>query len=99
MAVLKAQYQRQLRQIHRALAPILVLPLILTAVTGVIYQVFDLAHQDRGVRWLLALHKGHFGALNLTTIYPFLNGLGLIVLAVSGFSLWLQSRRRKPQAQ
>jgi uncharacterized iron-regulated membrane protein len=84
---------QQLRRFHKFLAPIMVLPLLLTALTGVLFQTFDSMGQERSVRWLLALHKGHFGIVNLSGIYPFLNALGLVVLAVTGFFLWLQPRR------
>lgn len=94
MVTSKVLTQKYLRQFHKFLAPIMLLPLVLTAITGATYQMFDLAHQETSVPWLLALHKGHFGILNLTNIYPFLNALGLIILAVTGFSLWLQKRRK-----
>ncbi|MBA3922910.1 MAG: hypothetical protein H0X31_14905 [Nostocaceae cyanobacterium] len=84
---------QQIRQIHRFLAPIMVLPLLLTLITGAIYQMFDLAGQGETTKWLLALHKGHFGGLRLDGIYPFFNSLGLLFLAVTGISMWLQVRR------
>jgi hypothetical protein len=85
----------QLRQIHRSLAPIMVLPLVLTLLTGSVYQMFDLAGNDENVRWLLAFHKGRFGALNLEIIYPFLNALGLLTMVVTGTSMWLKIRRQR----
>lgn len=96
MAPSKALTQKRIRQLHKTLAPIMVLPLVLTAITGSIFQLFDLAGQERSVRWLMALHKGDFGILNLSEIYPFLNGLGLLFLAATGFSLWLQKRPSAP---
>ncbi len=96
MAASKALMQKRMRQLHKTLAPIMVLPLILTAITGSIFQLFNLAGQERNVRWLIALHKGHFGIFNLTQIYPFLNALGLLVLAATGFSMWLQKRPSAP---
>lgn len=96
MAGSKALTQKRIRQIHKTLAPIMVLPLVLTAITGSIFQLFDLAGQERSVRWLMALHKGHFGILNLTEIYPFLNALGLLFLVTTGFSMWLQKRPSAP---
>ncbi len=93
MLTLKASTQRFSRKVHKILAPIMVLPLILTAITGVIFQLFAIAGQARSARWLMALHRGDFGLLDLTTIYPFLNGIGLIVLSVTGLALWLQKRR------
>jgi uncharacterized iron-regulated membrane protein len=86
--------KRNIRQLHRFLAPIMVLPLILTAITGSIFQVFDLAGQEESAEWLLHIHKGHFGPLNLAPIYPFLNALGLLALAVTGISMWMQQRSR-----
>jgi len=84
----------QLRQLHRALAPVMLLPIVLTVITGVVYQLFDLAGKGGSVVWLLDLHKGRFGVLHLDKIYPFLNGLGSLVLAVTGITMWLQMRVR-----
>lgn len=83
----------QFRQIHRFLAPIMLLPLLLTLLTGSVYQMFDLAQKGDSVDWLLDIHKGHFGLLNLEVVYPFLNASGLLTLAVTGISMWLQIRR------
>lgn len=80
----------QLRQIHRAIAPILALPLLVTAITGSIYQITDLSGYE--VKWLLELHKGNIGFVHLEAIYPFLNALGLIALLATGISIWLQQR-------
>jgi uncharacterized iron-regulated membrane protein len=93
-----ANQKLNVRRVHRFLAPIMVLPLLLTLTTGVLFQFADLAKQEDQYDWLLAIHKGHFGALNLAFIYPFLNGLGLLVLAVTGFSMWFQGRQRTDRA-
>ncbi len=87
------QYFQDIRHLHRTLAPIMLLPLLLTLTTGVIYQIVDLAGQGDAFDWLLDWHKGHFGVLNLEVIYPFLNALGLFVLLFTGISLWLHMRR------
>ena len=86
--------QSALRKFHRHVAPIMVLPLLLTTITGTVYQITDLSGQEAG--WLLRLHKGNFGSLKLEAIYPFLNGLGLLVLLVTGAAMLWQTRR-KPQ--
>jgi uncharacterized iron-regulated membrane protein len=86
-------YLHRLRHFHRILAPIMVLPLLLTVVTGSLYQMVDLAGQGASFDWLLDWHKGHFGMLNLEIIYPFLNTLGLLGLALTGILLWLKTRR------
>lgn len=93
-----ANQKLNVRRLHRFLAPIMVLPLLLTLTTGVLFQFADLTDQERQFRWLMALHTGHFGALNLSAIYPFLNALGLLFLVVSGFSMWWQGRRRTDRA-
>jgi hypothetical protein len=84
----------KIRNIHRTIAPIMLLPLSLTAITGVIYQIFDLAGNDKPVKWLLDWHKGDFGIVNLEIIYPFLNALGLIVLLFTGISMWVKMQSK-----
>lgn len=81
----------QFRHLHRAIAPIMAFPLLLTAITGSIYQIADLSGND--AKWILEIHKGNFGVLKLETIYPFLNTLGLLALLATGISMWLQIRR------
>jgi hypothetical protein len=86
-------YQARLRKLHRALAPIMILPILLTLITGSIYQIVDIGGKGGDFNWLLDWHKGHFGILNLETIYPFLNALGLLILTITGISMWVQMRR------
>lgn len=92
--------QIQFRRVHRLIAPVMLLPILLTLVTGSLYQMVDLGGRGGDFDWLLHLHKGDFGIINIGKIYPFLNALGLLVLAVTGISLWLQTRRipRRPPA-
>jgi hypothetical protein len=89
----KHRYFQNIRHLHRTLAPMMVLPLLLTVMTGTIYQIFDLVGKGDTFDWLLDWHKGHFGVLNLEGIYPFLNALGLFGLIFTGISMWLHSRR------
>jgi uncharacterized iron-regulated membrane protein len=90
-------YQVRLRQLHRALAPIMILPILLTLITGSVYQIIDILGKESNFNWLLDWHKGHFGSLNLEVIYPFLNALGLLTLAITGISMWLKVRRQPRQ--
>ena len=83
-----------MRQVHRTLAPIMFLPLLLTLVTGTLYQAADLGGKGASFNWLLELHKGNFGIVNFQAVYPFLNALGLLVLALAGIPLWFQARRK-----
>ncbi|MFQ3584687.1 MAG: PepSY domain-containing protein [Cyanobacteriota bacterium] len=80
-----------IRKIHRFLAPILFLPLVVTVLTGSLYQI-ALLNQNFDYYWLIQIHKGHWGPLNLQAIYPFLNGMGLLVMVATGLSMWLQTR-------
>lgn len=86
-------YQARLRQLHRALAPVMILPILLTLITGSIYQIVDISGKGGDFNWLLDWHIGHFGSLNLEAIYPFLNALGLLTLTITGISMWVQTRR------
>lgn len=73
----------------------MVLPLLLTLTIGILFQIADLANQGKKYGWLIAAHKGNFGTLHLEAVYPFLNGLGLLILAVTGISIWWQIRAAK----
>ena len=84
----------KIRQLHRAIAPIMLLPILLTLITGSVYQALDTQGKGDAFGWLMDLHKGHFGPLNLEIVYPYLNALGLLVLAITGISMWTQMRRR-----
>jgi hypothetical protein len=55
-----AQYSQSIRRLHRLIAPIMVLPLLLTAITGTVYQLLDLAGKEDNFKWILGWHKGHF---------------------------------------
>ncbi|MCT7977513.1 PepSY domain-containing protein [Laspinema olomoucense] len=82
----------RLRKLHRILAPIAILPLLLTATTGILYQIAVVSGNRTPFTGLLDLHQGIFGPVNLAPVYPLLNGLGLITLAVSGIIMWFQTR-------
>ncbi|MEH1923130.1 hypothetical protein [Nostoc sp.] len=88
-----SQYFQDIRHLHLMLAPIMLLPLLLTTITGTVYQIVDLAGKKDEFHWLLHWHKGDFGILNLEVIYPFLNALGLLVLLFTGIFMWLRLQR------
>lgn len=90
MAINKAR----LRQIHAWIAPIMFLPIILTLITGSLFQVAVLTGRGDEFSWLLDLHRGKFGSINLEVIYPFLNAFGVLMLASTGIIIWLQTRPR-----
>lgn len=85
---------KTLRQTHRFIAPIMLLPIVLTVITGSIYQLVDMAGKGDAFDWLLDLHKGNFGFIDLQSIYPFLNSFGLLALVITGVIMWLRPKRR-----
>ena len=85
------QLSRQARKIHRWLVPLAALPLLITAGTGSLYSL--LLEQDIDAFWLLKIHTGNLGVLNLQPFYPmFLGGLTVIV-TVSGAVMLLKPSR------
>jgi hypothetical protein len=85
----------RLRQLHTALVPFMVLPLLLTLTTGVLFQLAVASDRANDFLWLLDLHRGTFGSVNLDFIYPLLNALGLLTLLITGVLMWLQFPSRK----
>lgn len=86
--------KRYIRQLHRTLAPIMVFPLLLSLTTGVLFQLAAINGREADFIWLLALHRGKFGNINLENVYVFLNGLGLLFLAITGITMWFQANHR-----
>ena len=87
----RSSSQRQARRIHRWLVPIAAAPLLLTAITGSLYSV--LLEQGIDAFWLLKIHTGQFGAVNLQPFYPILLGLLTILVTASGLAMWLRQGR------
>jgi uncharacterized iron-regulated membrane protein len=81
------------RSLHRSLVPFAALPLIITAISGVIFSILD----KRGIQadWLLEIHTGHYGPINLQPYYAYLLGLCVLILVGTGLMLWLRQRRPK----
>lgn len=79
--------QRQARRIHRWLVPLAAAPLLITASTGSLYSL--LLERNIDAFWLLKLHTGQFGWLNLQPFYPILLGVLTIVVTVSGLAMLL----------
>lgn len=80
------------RRLHRVLVPLAAAPLLLTAASGSLYSLL----LERGVDafWLLKIHSGHFGPLNLEPYYSLLLGGLTLVVTLSGLALLLSSGRR-----
>lgn len=90
----------RLRQAHASLAPLVLLPLLITVTTGLGYRLLrDWGGLDRDrAHLLMVLHEGEwlsrwFGSSG-ETVYVLLNGLGLLWMLVSGGVLLVQRWRR-----
>ena len=81
---------RQARRVHRWLVPIAAAPLLLTAISGSLYSI--LLEQGIDAFWLLKIHTGRFGWLNLQSFYPTLLGVLTIVITASGVTLLIKPR-------
>jgi uncharacterized iron-regulated membrane protein len=73
------------RKLHRLVVPIAAIPLLITAASGSLYSL--LLEQGIDAFWLLKIHTGKFGPLNLQPYYSLLLGLFTLVLITSGLLL------------
>ena len=79
------------RKVHRWLVPLAALPLLITAGTGSLYSV--LLEQEIDVFWLLKIHTGNFGVLNLQPVYPMLLGTLTVIVTLSGAAMLMRPSR------
>ncbi|BDA73940.1 hypothetical protein CAL7716_081060 [Calothrix sp. PCC 7716] len=89
-----ANFKFSLRQLHRILAPLMALPLLLSLTTGTAYAVSEIVFKDERFRWLIKIHEGNFGWINLEDIYPFINAAGLLTLIITGAWMWFQTQKK-----
>lgn len=94
---------QRLRQAHALAAPVVLLPLLITALTGLSYRLLrDWAGLGRDqAHLLMVLHEGEWlkpllGAES-ETVYVLLNGLGLLWMLGSGAAMLSQTLRRQWQ--
>ncbi|RZM78853.1 hypothetical protein [Leptolyngbya iicbica] len=85
-----------IRRLHRTVAPIVLLPLLVTVATGVVYRLskdwFGLSRDQ--VHFLMTLHEGEYLGPTLEPIYVLLNGLGLLWMLITGSVMLWQNFRR-----
>lgn len=81
------------RQTHRVVVPLAAAPLLLTAASGSLYSLL----LERGIDafWLLKLHTGRFGPINLQPYYSLLLGVFTLVVIASGLALLLSGGRAR----
>ena len=77
--------QHQARRVHRWVVPVAAAPLLLTAASGSLYSL--LLEHGIDAFWLLKIHTGRFGWLNLQPAYPLLLGALTIVVSLSGIAM------------
>lgn len=85
------QLSRRARKVHRWLVPIAAFPLLITAGTGSLYSL--LLEQEIDAFWLLKIHTGNFGVLNLQPVYPMLLGALTVIVTMSGAAMLLRPSR------
>ena len=80
--MIQQQLTRRARRVPRWLVPIAALPLLITTGTGSLYSL--LLEKNIDAFWLLKIHTGNFGVLNLQPVYPMLLGGLTVIVTVSG---------------
>jgi len=73
------------RKIHRKVASLSAIPLLITLISGTAYGFL----QPLGVDafWLIRLHTGDFGIFNLQPFYSIILGISSIISVISGIKL------------
>ena len=84
--------QQRSRRLHRLLVPLAAAPLLLTAASGSLYSV--LLEQGVDAFWLLKVHTGRFGPVNLQPYYSIVLGISTLVVIISGLGLLLSGDKR-----
>ena len=84
------------RSIHGLFAPILLLPLFVSASTGIIYRISRawLGLPKEQVEIFMDIHQGNYLGSSLRVIYVLLVGLGLLVILVTGLQMTGIFRKR-----
>ena len=77
------------RKVHRKVAALSAIPLLITLISGTAYSIL----QPLGVDafWLIKWHTGNFGIINLQPFYSIFLGMASIISIISGLRL-LQKR-------
>ena len=73
------------RKIHRKVAAISAIPLLISIISGTIYSFL----QPLGIDafWLIKTHTGNFGIFNLQPFYSIFLGITSIISVISGVLL------------
>ena len=73
------------RKIHRKVAALSAIPLLITLISGTAYSIL----QPLGIDafWLIKWHTGNFGIINLQPFYSIFLGISSIISVISGLKL------------
>ncbi len=87
----------RVREWHRWMAPLVLLPLLVTVASGVSYRLAkDWGGLSREqVHWLMTIHDGEWLGPDLEPVVVLLNALGLLWMLGTGGWLLFQSFRRQ----
>ena len=79
------QLKNKQRRIHRKVAAISAIPLLITILSGTIYSFL----QPLGIDafWLIKWHTGNFGIINFQPFYSIFIGFTSIISVISGINL------------
>ena len=72
-------------KIHRKVAALSAIPLLVTIISGTIYSFLQLFGVDPF--WLIKWHTGNFGIINLQPFYSIFLGITSLVSLISGVRL------------
>ncbi|HLO48485.1 MAG TPA: PepSY domain-containing protein [Kamptonema sp.] len=77
------------RKLHRQIAPIIFIPLLLTAITGVAYRLAEnwLGMEGESSEIFMVIHQGEYLGKALRPFYVLLLALGTIGIIVSGLTM------------
>lgn len=93
---------KTVRKFHSAIAPLVLLPLLVTVTTGVAYRLgksWGGLSRDQ-VHVLMTIHEGEYLGPTLEPIYVLLNGLGLLwMITTGGLMAWQNLTRSLAQRQ
>ena len=81
------------RRAHRLVVPIAAAPLLLTAASGSLYSL--LLEHGIDAFWLLKIHTGKFGPINLQPYYSLLLGVLTLVVIASGVAMLFSGNRAR----
>ncbi|OCR01164.1 peptidase [Oscillatoriales cyanobacterium USR001] len=77
------------RKLHRQIAPFIFIPLLLTALTGVIYRLAEdwFGIEGDATKIFMVIHQGEYFGQSFAAIYVLLLALGTIGIIVSGITM------------